>query len=113
VNDQKHISRLNNDTREVPLLLDNNSTPGRTQEESSSYLTPRQLHTELQIGEKLCYKLIRSGAIPSTRVGNLIRIPRHRLEEALLDGSDLEAHDMRRSRKRGPVYAAKLIRTSA
>jgi excisionase family DNA binding protein len=59
------------------------------QEPPGSFLTPKDLQRELQIGEKLCYRLLRSGAIPSVRVGGLYRIYRPHLEEALLDNPDL------------------------
>src|SRR4051812_25044850 len=44
-------------------------------------LTPKDLQRELQIGEKLCYRLLRDGAIPSVRVGGLYRIHRSELEK--------------------------------
>ena len=53
------------------------------QETPATYLTPKDVQHELQIGEKLCYKLLKSGEIPSVRIGGLYRIPRKRLEEEL------------------------------
>lgn len=53
------------------------------QPEPENFLTPKDLQRELRIGERLTYRLLREGAIPSVRVGNLYRIPRPRLEEAL------------------------------
>jgi len=56
---------------------------------SGNWLTPKDLQHELRIGEKLAYKLLKSGSIPSVRVGGLIRIYRPQLEEALLEDPDL------------------------
>ncbi len=60
------------------------------QELPVTYLTPKDLQRELQIGEKLCYRLLKSKTIPSIRVGGLYRIYRPQLEEALLENPDLE-----------------------
>ncbi len=51
------------------------------QPEPANFLTPRDLQRELRIGEKLCYRLLRDGTIPSVRVGNLYRVRREALEE--------------------------------
>ncbi len=59
------------------------------QEKTHDWLTPKDLQHELQIGEKLCYRLLKSGAIPSVRVGGLIRVFRPQLEEALLEDPEL------------------------
>jgi excisionase family DNA binding protein len=59
------------------------------QERSGAWLTVKDLQHELQIGEKLAYKLLKSGSIPSVRVGGLIRIYRPQLEEALLEDPEL------------------------
>jgi excisionase family DNA binding protein len=59
------------------------------QERTGDWLTPKDLQHELRIGEKLAYKLLKLGTIPSVRVGGLIRIYRPQLEEALLEDSDL------------------------
>ncbi len=56
---------------------------------SGNWLTPKDLQHELRIGEKLAYKLLKSGSIPSVRVGGLIRIYRPQLEEALLEDPEL------------------------
>jgi excisionase family DNA binding protein len=45
------------------------------------WLTPKDLQRELRIGEKLCYRLLRRGEIPSVRVGNLYRIRREVIKE--------------------------------
>jgi excisionase family DNA binding protein len=45
------------------------------------WLTPKDLQHELRIGERLCYRLLRTGAIPSVRIGNLYRIRKEVLEE--------------------------------
>jgi excisionase family DNA binding protein len=47
----------------------------------SDWLTPKDLQRELRIGERLCYRLLRAGEIPSVRVGNLYRVRREVLEE--------------------------------
>ena len=47
----------------------------------SDWLTPKDLQHELRIGEKLCYRLLRSGTIPSVRIGNLYRVRREALED--------------------------------
>jgi hypothetical protein len=68
-------------------MHDHTRTIDNTQAESGNFLflTPRDLQAELQIGEKLCYRLLQSGVIPSFRVGNLIRIYRPHLKGALLE----------------------------
>lgn len=63
--------------------------PADVQERSGAWLTIRDLQHELQIGQKLAYRLVKSGTIPSVRVGGLIRIYRPQLEEALLEDPDL------------------------
>ncbi len=47
----------------------------------SGWLTPKDLQRELRIGEKLTYRLLRAGAIPSVRIGNLYRVRREVIEE--------------------------------
>ena len=63
----------------------NDDTHGRalTQEPPVAYLTPKDLQRELRIGQGMCYRLLKSGAIPSVRVGGVYRISRSQLEEAL------------------------------
>ncbi len=68
---------------------------------SGNWLTPKDLQHELRIGEKLAYKLLKSGSIPSVRVGGLIRIYRPQLEEALLEDPDL-TKKKKRGRGRNP-----------
>ncbi len=58
------------------------------QEPPVAYLTPKDIQRELQIGEKLAYRLLKDGTIPSIRVGGVYRIPRPQLEEALGIDSD-------------------------
>jgi excisionase family DNA binding protein len=60
-----------------------------TQELPVTFLTPIDLQRELQIGEKLAYRLLKSGKIPSVRIGGLYRISRRQLEEALLEDPEL------------------------
>jgi excisionase family DNA binding protein len=63
--------------------LDNLRTqlPAAQGPDVSNWLTPKDLQHELRIGERLCYRLLRSGAIPSVRIGNLYRIHREVIEE--------------------------------
>lgn len=70
-------------------MPDTTYSPARTQEASGNWLTVKDLQDELQIGQKLAYKLLKSGEIPSVRVGGLIRIYRPQLEEALLEDPEL------------------------
>ncbi len=56
-------------------------TPPAQEPDGTDWLTPRDIQTELRIGEKLCYRLLRTGAIPSIRVGNLYRVRREVLDE--------------------------------
>ena len=56
----------------------------------TEFLTARDVMDELRIGERLCYRLLKSGAIPSVRVNGLYRIRRQDLDEALESGAVLE-----------------------
>jgi excisionase family DNA binding protein len=49
--------------------------------EVPDWLTPKDLQHELRIGERLCYRLLRAGEIPSVRIGNLYRVRKEVLEE--------------------------------
>lgn len=60
------------------------------QEQPVTFLTPKDVQRELQIGEKLTYRLIADCTIPSVRIGGVYRIHRRQLEEALLTNSPLE-----------------------
>lgn len=53
------------------------------QPEPANFLTPKDLQRELRIGERLVYKLLKTGEIPSVRLGGVYRIHRKQLEEAL------------------------------
>jgi excisionase family DNA binding protein len=55
--------------------------PATQEPDVSSWLTPKDLQHELRIGERLCYRLLRTGKIPSVRIGNLYRIRKEVLEE--------------------------------
>ena len=55
--------------------------PATQEPEVSDWLTPKDLQHELRIGERLCYRLLRSGEIPSVRIGNLYRVRREVMEE--------------------------------
>ena len=78
-------------------------SPARTQEKTHDWLTPKDLQHELQIGQKLAYKLLKSGEIPSVRVGGLIRIYRPQLEEALLEDPDLGKRKGRATNTPDPI----------
>ncbi len=65
-------------------MVDDDTHGGTSaQPEPSTRLTPRDLQHELRIGEKLTYRLLRSGTIPSVRLGGVYRIDRRQFEEAL------------------------------
>ncbi len=55
--------------------------PAVQEPDVSDWLTPRDLQHELRIGERLCYRLLRTGAVPSVRIGNLYRVRREILDE--------------------------------
>ena len=55
--------------------------PAAQEPDVSDWLTPKDLQQELRIGERLCYRLLRTGAIPSIRIGNLYRVRKEVLEE--------------------------------
>ena len=59
------------------------------QEQPVAFLTPKDLQRELRIGEKLAYRLLKDGTIPSVRVGGLYRIPRRWLAEVLASNPGL------------------------
>ncbi len=61
-------------------MKDHTYSGARTQAPAASFLTPKDLQRELQIGEKLAYRLLKSGEIPSIRVGGVYRIRRSQLE---------------------------------
>ena len=44
-------------------------------------LTPKEVMEELAIGRSTFYKLVRSGQIPSFRIGKLIRVRREELTQ--------------------------------
>ena len=55
--------------------------PAAQEPDASDWLTPKDLQHELRIGERLCYRLLRNGTIPSVRIGNLYRVRKEVLEE--------------------------------
>ena len=63
--------------------MDDTHGGGTVQETPVTFLTPRDVQRELQIGQKLCYRLLKDGTIPSIRIGGIYRIPRKQLEEEL------------------------------
>jgi excisionase family DNA binding protein len=72
------------------VLVDNSRSGAEKQAADVAFLTPKDLQTQLQIGERLCYKLLRSQAIPNIRVAGMYRIRRQDLDEVLERGSVLE-----------------------
>ena len=64
---------------------DNTSTVQGTQGHAPAFLTVKDVQHELQIGERLVYKMIKSGRIPAVRLrgeGSVYRIPRKEFEES-------------------------------
>jgi excisionase family DNA binding protein len=55
--------------------------PAAQEPDVSDWLTAKDLQHELRIGERLCYRLLRTGEIPSIRIGNLYRVRKEVLEE--------------------------------
>ncbi len=56
----------------------NHGPPAQARE--AGFLTTKDLQRELKISQGLAYRLIKSGAIPSIRVGTVYRIHRSDLE---------------------------------
>jgi excisionase family DNA binding protein len=54
------------------------------QPKPSTWLTPKDLQRGLRIGERLVYRLLKDGTIPSVRLGGVYRINREHLEEFFL-----------------------------
>ena len=69
-------------------MLQHTTTPDKPP--SDIVLTPDEVMAALKIGRRLCYRLLKEGKIPSTRVGHLYRIPRQSLEQALLNDASKE-----------------------
>lgn len=57
--------------------------PAGTQQPSEALLTPQQLQDRLQIGERLCYRMLQDGRLPGFRVGRLWRVREGDLHEVL------------------------------
>jgi excisionase family DNA binding protein len=57
------------------------------QEQEDSFLTPKDLQRELKIGTSLTYRLLKSGAVPSLRVGGVYRIRRSELDRLTANSS--------------------------
>lgn len=69
-------------------MSDDKRVGAEGQPEPSTWLTPKDLQAELRLGEKSIYRLLRSGAIPSIRLGGVYRVNRRHLEDApLADGA--------------------------
>ena len=72
------------------MITDDTHYGVESQAPDVTFLTPRDVQQQLQIGERLCYKLLRSQAIPNVRVGNLYRSKVADLDQALSSGAALE-----------------------
>lgn len=59
------------------------------QPKPSTWLTPKDVQEELRLGERSVYRYLKSGAIPSIRIGGVYRINRKHLEDAALAGASL------------------------
>ena len=68
-------------------MEDHTPAGSRVQGESANWLTPKDLQQEFRLGEKAVYRLLRSGAIPSVRLGGVYRVHRSHIEEAFLVGT--------------------------
>ncbi len=55
-------------------------TPITQEPDVSTWLTPKDVQRELRIGQKLTYRLLKTGEIPSIRVGGLYRVQREALD---------------------------------
>ncbi len=55
-------------------------TPAVQGPDVPDWLTPQELQDELRIGQRLCYRLLRTGAVPSVRVGKLYRVRRETVD---------------------------------
>jgi excisionase family DNA binding protein len=71
--------------------MDDTNGGAVTQAPDVAFLTPKDVQRELRIGERLCYRLLQAGSIPSVKVGNLYRIPVQDFEEVLENGAVLES----------------------
>jgi excisionase family DNA binding protein len=65
-------------------VSDTNHRHETTQDRCEDWLTVRDLRRELHLGEKAVYRALKSGDIPSVRVGGVYRVHRKQLERALL-----------------------------
>ncbi len=61
-------------------MEDNTHAEINVQPQSSIWLTPKDLQAELRIGERLTYRLLKDGTIPSIRLGGVYRVHRSQLE---------------------------------
>jgi excisionase family DNA binding protein len=63
------------------------AAPSRRRDGVAMLLTPREVEAELRLGRTRTYQLLRSGEIPSLRVGRAIRVSRAALELWISDRS--------------------------
>lgn len=52
-------------------------------------LTPRQVQEMLGIGQRMTYKLLHSGELPSVRMGKLYRIPKTAVIDYLCNAENI------------------------
>ncbi|PZR83454.1 MAG: hypothetical protein DLM65_01945 [Candidatus Aeolococcus gillhamiae] len=79
-------SRTSADARQASLLPPRSPVGGESDPQTLSstpplLLTVRQVEAALQLGRTRTYELLRSGQLPTLRVGRLIRVSRVALEE--------------------------------
>ncbi len=53
-------------------------------------LTPEQVRQMLGVGQRTAYRLLRTGAIPSVRMGRIYRIPKTAVIDYLCAGENAE-----------------------
>jgi excisionase family DNA binding protein len=63
------------------------AAPSRRRDGFAMLLTPREVEAELRLGRTRTYQLLRSGEIPSLRIGRAIRVSRAALERWISDRS--------------------------
>ncbi len=71
-------------------MRDDTEGPAVSQAPRPAFLKPRDIQQELQLGERLVYKLLGSGAIPSVKINGRYRVRAEDFEKALESGAVLE-----------------------
>lgn len=70
-------------------MRDDKRVGSEVQDRPSTWLTPKDVQEELRLGERSVYRHLKSGEIPSIRIGGVYRINRKHLEDAALSGGAL------------------------